>query len=217
MLESEWFHNGTKITKEQHWRLFLCKKKKMWFWALSFVKTWSTIQTDGLFLMGFHFPSILERAAAWLKYNRLHKMFYLPCEAATTLTSLQTFTLQTFSNVTCSSLHADDENHQLSLLLAVWTPPFFPDDGNSTVSGCVCQMQLPAEALNEVLSASLWYGFTFYFSPAVFPTGSVAQMCSFPSAPIKPSVVWSQYTQTTKIYFLHRRKKTLAQLLQGQF
>lgn len=66
----------------------------------SFVKTWSTIQTDGLFLMGFHFPSILERAAAWLKYNRLHKMFYLPCEAAATLTSLRTFTLQTFSNVT---------------------------------------------------------------------------------------------------------------------
>lgn len=33
--------------------------------------------------------------------------------------------------------------------------PFFSYDRRSTASGCVCQKQLPAEALNEVLSASL--------------------------------------------------------------
>lgn len=33
--------------------------------------------------------------------------------------------------------------------------PFFSYDRRSAASGCVCQKQLPAEALNEVLSASL--------------------------------------------------------------
>lgn len=90
---------------------------------------------------------------------------------------------------------------------------FFPSsshDRHSAVSGCVGQMQLPAAALNEVLSASLWYGFTFYFSPAVFPTSSHWRKCVHsPQLRLKPSVVWSQYAQMTEIYFLHRGKKKL--------
>lgn len=141
-------------TEEQHWRLSVCKK---YGFGRSFVIPCSTIDNPGRW---FVFNGLQQVSGvvlfAILGRNNLNNS-----------ASIAAASVEQHHTVCTSSL--PDHKTPGSLLLAILYSPsrLFPHDRQSAVSGRVCRQQLRAEALNEALSASLWYGWTFCFSPCL--------------------------------------------------